>query len=202
MVDDDLNSRVQCLYTAIEATQETDISKFVPTVTSDGKHVCFYHDWRGGRSDPELDNTIHILIYNIANLKDLLEKWADQNGKDKTRVYAAFKNSLALRIIKDLSNNHRHGYNPRKLGNSRRSPRVDNITTVMQMTTKPEKGSLVSLTFDGQGVPRVAGSGTAKVIITGDILDRDGNKIGDLHKTLLEAVEVWESVLDDYDVKL
>ena len=202
MVDDDLIARIQCLYAAIKATEETDISRFMPTVISDGKRVCFYHDWRGGRSDAELANTIHILIYNIANLKDLLMKWADKNGKDKTKVYDAFKKSLALRIIKDLSNNDRHGYNPRKPGNSRKSPRVDNITTVIQLTTGPEKGSTVRLTVDLQGVPRAAGSGTAKVIITGDILDRNNNRIGDLHKTMLESVEVWESVLDDFDVKL
>jgi hypothetical protein len=60
----------------------------------------------------------------------------------------------------------------------------------------------MSLTFNRQGVPRIVESGTAKVIITGDILDRDGNKIGELHKTVLEAVKVWESVLDEFDVKL
>lgn len=201
MIRDDLISRVQRLHTAIGATEETDIGSFLPTVTCDGKRVCFYQDWRGGRSDAELANTIHTLIYNIANLKDLLKKWAVQSGKATIKVDDAFKNSLALRIIKDLSNNDRHGYDPKKPGNSGRSPRVDNITTVMQMTTKSEKGSFVSLTFNRHGVPRMAGSGTAKVIITGDILDRDGNKIGDLHKTALEAIEVWESLLDDFDVK-
>ena len=201
MMHDDLISRVQRLHAAIGATEETDITRFMPTVTSDGKRVCFYQDWRGGRSDAELANTIHISIYNIANLKDLLRKWAVQNGRAATKVDDAFKNSLALRIIKDLSNNDRHGYDPRKPGNSARSPRVDNITTVMQMTTTPEKGSFVSLTLNRHGVPRMAGSGTAKVIITGDILDRDGNKIGDLHKTALEAIEAWESVLDDFNMR-
>jgi hypothetical protein len=201
MIEDDLISRVQCLYTAIGAIEETDISKFMPTVTFDGKRVCFYQDWRGGRSDAELDNAIHILIYNIANLRDLLKKWTDQNGKATTEVDDAFKNSLALRIMQDLSNNHRHGYDPKRHSHSGRSLRVNGITTVMQMTTKPEKCSIVSLTFNRYGVPRVAGSGTAKVIITGDILDRNNNKIGDLHKTMLEAVEVWESVLDGFDVK-
>jgi hypothetical protein len=202
MIDDDLNSRVRCLYTAVGATEETDISKFMPMVTSDGKRVCSYYDWRDGRSDAELDNAIHILIYDIANLRDLLTKWADQNGKARTKVDDAFEKSLALRIMQDLSNNHRHGYDPTRHSHSGKSPRLDNITTVMEMTTNPEEGSVVSLTVDRQGVPRVAGSGTAKVIITGDILDRDGNKICDLRKTMLEAVEVWESVLDDFDVKL
>ena len=202
MIDDDLISRVQRLHAAIGATEETDVSKFMPTVISDGKRVGFYQDWSGGRSNAELTNAMHILIYNIANLKDLLKKWVVHNGKAKTKVDDAFKRSSALKIIKDLSNNDRHGYDPKKRGNSGKSPRVDNINTVMQMTPKPEKGSSMSLTFNHQGIPRTAGSGTAKVIITGDILDRDGNKIGDLHKTVLEAIKAWESVLDEFDVKL
>ena len=202
MIHDDLNSRVQRLYTAIEATQETDIGKFMPIVTSDGKRVCFYHDWRGGRSDAELDNAIHILIYNIANLRYLLKKWAAQNTKVTAKVDEAFENSLALRIMQDLSDNHRHGYNPQRNNKSGKSPRVDNLDTVMQMTTEPKKGSTVRLTVDHQGRPLPAGSGTAKVITTGDILDKDNNKVGDLRKTMLEAVEVWENVLDGLGVKL
>lgn len=202
MANDDLISRVQRLYISIEATVETDISKFMPKVINDGYRIGFYQDWSGGRSDAELVNSAHMLIYNIANLKDHLKKWAVRNGKDKTKVDAAFKGSQALKIIKDLSNNDRHGYNPKKRGNSGKSPRVDKINTIMQMTTKPEKGSFVSLTLNRQGVPQIAGSGAARVIITGDILDRYGNKIGDLHKTALEAVKVWESVLGDFGVKV
>ena len=45
-------------------------------------------------------------------------------------------------------------------------------------------------------------SSMAKVIITGDILDRNGNKIGDLYESLLEACEVWQKVLGEFGVKL
>ena len=72
----------------------------------------------------------------------------------------------------------------------------------MQLTTKAEKSSSVGLTFAPQEVPKVLGDGTAKVIIPGDILDRDGNNIGNLYKTVLEAAEAWESVLGDFGVKL
>lgn len=201
MTNDDLISRVQRLYVAIRATEETDISKFTSTAISDGSRVGFYQDWSGGRNDAELANTANMLIYSIANLKDALKKWCVRNGKDKTEVDNAFKNSQALKIIKDLSNNDRHGYDPKKAGNSGKSPRVDRITSIMRMTTKPEKGSFVSLTLNRQGVPQIAGSGTAKVMITGDILDGAGNKIGDLYETALEGVRIWESVLGDFGVK-
>jgi len=202
MPSDELRIRIQRIYEAVDEVVETDISKFMPKVIKDDKRIGFYQDWSGGRSEAEVENIAHILIYNVANLKDHLRKWADNNGKDKSKANAAFRASQALKIIKDLSNNDRHGYDRAKKGNSGKSPRIDKINTIMRMTTKPEKGSFVSLTFDRQGVPKITGSGNAKVIITGDILDRDGNKIGDLYDTLLEAINVWERVLSEFDVKI
>ena len=60
MADDDLVFRVQRLYTAIGAVEETDISKFIPKVINDGHRVGFYQDWSGGRSDAELANTVNL----------------------------------------------------------------------------------------------------------------------------------------------
>jgi hypothetical protein len=70
------------------------------------------------------------------------------------------------------------------------------------MISKPEKESSISLTLNRNGVPKIVGLDMAKVIITGNILDRNGNKIGDLYKTLLEACEVWQKVLGKFGVKL
>lgn len=201
MAIDDLIHRVQRIYEAIEAVQEHDISKFMPKVINDGHRGGFYQDWSGGLSEATITNIAHSLIHNIANLRDNLKKWATHNGKDKTKVDAAFHNSPALRVIMDLSDNDKHGYPPRNGGYSGKSPRVDKVKRIMQMTTKAEKGSSVRLIFTSNGVPRVSGDGTAKVIISGDILDRDGNNIGDLYNTALEAVEVWQSVLSDFGVK-
>lgn len=202
MQNNDLIFRVKRLYTAVKATEETDISKFLPKVINDGHRKGFYQDWSGGLSEAEITNTAYSLIYNIAHFDTILKKWANKNDQNKTKVNDMFNSSLALQIIKDLSNYDKHPYPPRDGGHSGKSPRVDKINTILQMTTKPEKGSFVSLTFNRQGIPQIAGSGTAKVIITGDILDKDGIKIGDLHKTALEAVEAWENILGDFGVKL
>jgi len=202
MPSDELTLRIQRIYEAVGAVVETDISKFMPKTIKDGKRIGFYQDWSGGRSDAEIENIAHILMYNVANLKEHLRKWADNNGKDKAKVNASFKDSQALKIIKDLSNNDRHGYSPEKKGNSGKSPRIEKINTIMQMTTKPEKGSAMRLTFDQQGVPKITGSGDAKVIITGDIIDRDGNKIGDLYGTLLKAINDWEKLLIDFGLNV
>ena len=202
MPNDDLKGRIERIYEAVNAVVETDISKFMPKVIKDGNRIGFYQDWSGGLSSAEIENIAHILIYNVANLKEHLRGWAERNGKDKTKVKVAFKGSQELKIIKDLSNNDRHGYDPKRRGNSGKSPRIDNINTIMRMTTKPEKGSFTGLTLNRQGVPKIIGDGNAKVIITGDILDRDGNKIGDLYETLLKAISDWEKVLREFGVQI
>ena len=202
MRNDDLFLRVKRLYAAIKASEETEISKFLPKVINDGRRKGFFQDWSGGLTDAEVTNIAQSLIYIIAHFNAPLKKWADQNGKDKTKVDHMANSSLALQIIKDLSNYDKHAYPPRNGGHSGKSPRTDEFRRVMQMTTKPVKNSFVALTFTAQGVPKVSGDGTAKVVVSGDILDKDGNNIGDLHETALEAVKAWESVLSDFGVKL
>jgi hypothetical protein len=92
MANDDLIFRIQRLYAAIGATEETDIGKFKARVINDGRLRGIYQDWSGGLSDEELSNIAHSLIHNIANLKGHLRKWAHRNGKDKIKVDDAFNN--------------------------------------------------------------------------------------------------------------
>jgi hypothetical protein len=202
MSADDLVLRVQRLYAAVGTSEETDISKFAPKVINDSHRIGFYQDWSGELSEAGVANIAHSLIHNIAGLRDNLKKWAARNGKDETQVDAAFNNSEALKIIMDLSNNDKHGYPPRNGGYSGKSPKVDRVKRTLRMTTKPEKGSSIRLTFTWDGIPKVSGDGTAKVIISGDILDGDDHKIGDLYETALEAIKVWEGVLSAFSVKL
>lgn len=202
MRNDDLILRVKRLYGAIKASEEIEMSKFLPKVINDGRRKGFFQDWSGGLTEAEVTNIAQSLIYSIAHFDAPLKKWADQNGKDKTKVDHMFNSSLALQIIKDLSNYDKHPYPPRNGGHSGKSPRIDKFRRVMQMTTKPARNSFVALTFTAQGVPKVSGDGTAKVVVSGDILDKDGNKIGNLHETALEAVKAWEDILSDFDVKL
>jgi len=149
MIKDELTNRIKRIYTAVDAVVETDISKLKPKIIKHGKRTGFYQDWTGGRSNAEIENNAHILIHNVASLKDHLKKWAKNNGKDKNKVDDAFNNSQVLRIIQDLWNNDKHGYPPRDGGYSGMSPRVDKINTIMRMTTKPEKGSSIGSLMRG-----------------------------------------------------
>ena len=205
MGTDDLIFRVQRMYAAVGAVEEADVSKFMAQEIDDGHRRGFYQDWSGGLSKEEMTNIAQSLIANMASLENHLKKWAHHNGKDEMKVEDAYKSSSALKVIKDLWNNDKHGYNSQRVGDSGLSPRVGEIYSTLRLTVGgSEKPSAVWVTMSPQGVPKKSesGSGTAKVVISGDIIDRDGNKIGNLHDTALEAVEVWENVLDGLGVKL
>ncbi|MBU2536487.1 MAG: hypothetical protein ABIK32_01390 [Chloroflexota bacterium] len=154
MVSDDLTDRINRIFAAVGAVQETDISKFKPKVIKDGHRVGFYQDWMAELNDADVANFAISLINNIASLEYHLKKWADRNGQDKTIVEKAFANTQELKIIHDLWNNEKHGYPPRKPSKSGLCPRVDKFNRILQMTTKPEKGSSMRLTFNMQGIPQ------------------------------------------------
>lgn len=56
------------------------------------------------------------------------------------------------------------------------------------------------MTLGPAGVPRIAGDGTGVAVITGDVVDEDGNAIGDLHEIELRAVKSWEVLLKELGV--
>jgi len=191
----ELTQRVRRIYSSINAVEETDPNKLKATVITTDKCIGVFQDFRGGLDDAELSNLAHTLIHNIANLRDLLRKWAVQNGKGKEKIDEAFTQSLELKIIQDLSNNDKHGYPPRDGGLSGECPQLVDINRVMQLKTQAKKGSCIGMTLGAGGVPKFFGDGTAKAVITGDVVDKENNRIGDLHEMAAKAVKVWEQLL-------
>lgn len=197
---DDLIQRIKRIYAAIDALAELDLTKLPAKMIRSPRVVGVIQDFAGGLSPEDMANIAHTAIHNIANLQDHLRKWAAHNGRDKSRVNATFAKSQPLRIIQDLSNNDKHGY-PRRDGDySGVAPQVLDIRRVMQLTTGAEAGSRVVMTLGRGGVPKVSGTkgGGARAVITGEVVDEDGNAVGDLHDIQTRAVEAWEALLEEF----
>lgn len=190
--------RISRIYSAVCAIEEDDPKKIKATVVQTDKINFIYQDFRGGLSDDELSNQAHSVINNIANLRDHLRRWAAHNGQDKTEVDNTFDNSLDLKIIQDLSNNDKHGYPPRDGGHSGKCPQLIEINRVMLMQTQAKKGSMIAMTMSADGVPKFIGDGTAKAVVTGDVVDSNNNRIGDLYDIVNKAVEAWEQLLIEF----
>lgn len=203
MGHDDLTARVRRIYAAISASVEADVNKFLATVIDRQNFTSIYQDFSGGLREEEISNLAHMALSNIASLRDHLIKWAGANGKDPQRVWDTFHDSIPLRIVQDLFNNDKHGYPPKDgRGNSGVAPMLAEVNRVMRLKTKPRAGSGVMLTLGPGGRPVVSGDGTASVVVTGQVVDKDGKVLGDLYDIELKAVEAWENLLTEYGVQL
>ncbi|MFZ4729504.1 MAG: hypothetical protein ACOYMQ_12730 [Pseudanabaena sp.] len=192
---DDLNQRLDRIYAAIEAVKESDLSKIPPKIVTGEGFLAISQDFRGSLSDADLSNSAHTLIHNIANLPDHLKRWAAKNSVDKSKIDALFASNTALQIIKDLSNNDKHGYPPRNGGNSGKAPQVVEIGRMMQLSTGSEENSFVGFMITPDGQQHVSGSGSATVIVTGNVVDSEGVSIGDLYDIKLDAIDVLEKFM-------
>lgn len=197
-MDDEIHQRINRIYAAIGLIEEDDPHKLKATVIQTDKIKAVFQDFRGGFSDDDLSNQAHSVIHNIANLRDHLRRWASHHDQDKDKVGQAFNNCLELKIIQDLSDNDKHGY-PRRDGKySYLFPKLIEIKRVMRLQTQAKKGSVIGMTMGASGVPKFIGDGTAKAVVTGDVVDNDGNRIGELYDIANKAVQAWETLLLDF----
>ena len=194
MSKDELIDRLHRIYAAVDEAVEGDISKFPPKVISDAKGFALYQDFLGGLNASQVANLAHSLVHNIANLHDHLKRWARKNGHDPKRIDQALETSAPLQIIKDLSNNDKHGYPPRNGGHSGKAPKLVEAKRVMRLTTAAKAGSFVGMILTPSG-PKQIGDGSSAVIVTGQIVDADGKVVGDLYDISLQAVVAWEQEL-------
>jgi putative cofactor-binding repeat protein len=198
-MDDVILQRIRRIYAAIGAIEEDDPRKLKATVIETDKMKAMIQNFRGGLSDDELSNQVHIVIHNISSLRDYLCRWTAQNGKDKTKIDQIVNDSAEIQIILDLWNNDKHGgYPPRDGGYSGKSPQLVEINRVMCLQPQAIKGSMIGMTLNAKGFPEFFGKGTAKAVITGNVVDNANNKLGDLYEIVNKAIEAWERLLVDF----
>jgi len=222
---DEVLARLSRIYAAIEATLEGDLTNFLPQIVQNEAHFAMHQDFVGGLTPAELSNLAHSVIHNVASLRDHLRGWARESGHDLSRIDETIKSCPPLQIIMDLWDNDKHGGSRRDGGYSGKAPKIEKVERVLRlatgagsaldvaavstrgsarpsvsMTGPAESGSSVAVSFTPQGPRQVSGSGSAHVIVTGQVVDARGTVIGDLYDLEVEALKVWEQVLKDFGI--
>lgn len=130
-----------------------------------------------------------------------MKAWARSHGISEGDVHRFFLNSHNFCTVVDLWNHDKHGeYPQRKNGWSRLAPHLSNVRSVCELRTRPEKGSWIGMQTDLTGMPSVNGDGAAEVVLTADVLDKNGNGIGQAHEILRRAIDVCEASLTHFGV--
>lgn len=162
--------------------------------------VGFGWKFVGGPLFP-LINLAYSLVHQIFNLRDNLKRWAEASGQNPVRVKECFEGSKALRIMADLSNADKHGlpFSPRHKPWSGRELVLGGVERVRRIRVEPGTG-WSGFTVDASGRSRSFGQGVQDVVLTADVLDSDGNRVGDLFEIADQAIADWEELLVEFGI--
>lgn len=198
---DDLVFRLRRIYAALGEGVESDLSEFPAKVVQTPKMNFMFQDFRGGLTPEQLVNLAYSLIHQVFNLRDNLKKWAEANGRDAARVKDSFGTSESLKIMADLSNAEKHGlpFPPNHPPWSGRELRLGEVNRVMRIAAKPGTG-WTGFTVDPNGQSQSFGRGNQEVVLTADVLDPDGSRIGDVFEIAEQAISDWEKLLLEFGI--
>jgi hypothetical protein len=188
-----LNKQIELLYDSIGRTVETDITKIAPAVHASPRGVAIMQDFRGGRTDAQLENDIQLIIHNICSLEAELRGWARKGCRGVSHVEQAFQSSADLKLLFDLWNRKKHCGVDRKGGFTGRHPALTNFNAQLVLGT-PGTGagtSFYTCAPNGRQTIGTSGTGAGVVAVNADIVDEDGNYIDEFQRVAARAVDVW-----------
>lgn len=194
-MDEEIICRLERIYSALEETIKTDFAdiKQKTTITNSGSvHTI---DFNGEYTNAQLLNFAHMAISNVAALADHIKKWLRRNNKDEEIFNKLFAVSPNIMAIKDLDNNDKHGYPPRDKGLTKKSIKLMEVRRSLKISSAPP-GVTPPTTHKNSPIKIIKGD--AKVVITAQIVDEEGNHFGELHDCLISAISEYEQIKSAY----
>jgi hypothetical protein len=190
-MDEALNTQLELLYDSIGRTVETNIAKVPAKVFASRRFHAVEQDFRGGRSDRQLENDIQLLIHNICSLEAELRHWARKTCRGVSHVEEAASTSRDLKLLFDLWNRKKHRAVNRNGGYTKLNPQLTNFNAQFCLTTGNDGACSYTCTPYGKQTVRGAGG----VVTTADIVDGNGNFIAEFQKVAWRAVDVWTRLI-------
>jgi len=192
-----LEYRIRSLYQTFKEVQPADLSKFAPTFIKAPGFVFLGQDFRGGLDEVQIREKINRLLFHIAHLRDLVKGEMKKRGADPKVVDDTVKQSRDIQICIDLADRDKHGGERRHGGLSKLDPRLGEVGRVLQIATGAKRGAVAGVTYAwhaGRPVLKELG-GRNRVVFEGDVIDRHGNRVGDVMDIAERAVQAWERLL-------
>lgn len=176
--------------------------EIAPTIEVSESGFSYVQDFTGGRSQENLDADAAAIINEIMGLRDRTKAWLKNTHGDVSKVDKFIKSEPATALVHDLANTDKHAQldGPPFSGHKPRLSKVNRVVTLIydpSTGTYEQKGFFIGHGFNlktGELVSPPASVGT-EIVLDSEILDEDGNKIGELKKLLPDAIYKWEQFL-------
>ncbi len=188
-----LDLKIRQMHAALGSLASDDLSKVtVGTRQSEGVMYCSI-DFGLISTPAELANIAELTVHNIACLKDHLKVWVKSNGV-ALDVEAFVNSNQDVALLTDLWNVHKHMQLDRK-PRSGHTPSVVDLKRSLSFTTAGAPDSYVRVDLDpatGKMVIDASPGSSADLVITGDIVNERGARLGDFAEVCENACIAWE----------
>jgi hypothetical protein len=187
-----IEQKVDQMYKALKAMEVTEkLPSVKPEFKSTTGSLSVSYNFKKGTDTATAANRVSQLLANIACLKDHLKVWCTKQSKPFAGDMLIDSNK-AVAIVHDLWNLDKHG----TLDRSRSGlyPRLEDAprsTMVLKAETgKPQPKFFIPI--GGGGGPIQAKDG-ASLRIVASVVDKDGNRLGNLEDICEKAVDAWKA---------
>jgi hypothetical protein len=191
-----LDRKIKQMHEALGSLEKNDLStlEVIRGLSEDGYYVKL--DFSQNMSEEKLYNIVTLLIANIACMKDHLKAWCNRNSRSFNGDRLIDTNT-DVAIIHDLWNIDKH-LNLRSTPRSGFTPKIDNLKQALSLTTGNDDGSFAMFSMDpitGKFMQQSGNGGSVSLIISGDVIDENGTRMGDFLEICEKAVSAWEKEL-------
>ncbi|MDD5012950.1 MAG: hypothetical protein PHI45_03070 [Candidatus Pacebacteria bacterium] len=193
----DVNSRLERLYSSIDKQYESDVLEHMQTKIEkkEGDTFTMTIDFNAKLNENEDVNRINSIIAGLANLKDHLKTKLKLKGGNPQNIEDEINNDLPLQLILDLNNQEKHGY-PLLNKRSGKDPKITDISKGLS----PKPG-VIATAFIKDPITGAGHTNNMAIVITARVVDGDGNLLYYLSDLIDKTLNSWEAIIDKYNLK-
>lgn len=186
-----LDRKIQKIHAAlgVMVSDHLTTANVKPQITKTDTGFLFEMNFNQAASEIELENAATLLITNIASIKDHFKVWCENNNVP-FKGDELINHNLDVAIIHDLWNIDKHA----KL----RQPRSGFLPILQElhrgMTLSAQSTVDIPVNFSGQD-SEVTTDGSFQFIITGQVVDENGEIRGDFTDICTKAIDSWLDLL-------
>lgn len=198
-----LDRKIRQMHEALDDLKDSDLSAIKLECLSTHEGFYFKVDFSQGNTEAGLANIASLLIANIACMKDHLKVWCLKNNKvfEGENLINSDKN---VALIHDLWNTDKHA-ELNRVPRSGHCPRVQGLSQTLTLFTGTSAGSRAVFTIDprtGGIKTQTQGDGSVKLVITGQVVDEHGDRLGDFAEICEKATAAWEQELNQSGITI
>jgi len=200
---DILDRKIRQMHAALAGLATDDLSTIKPQFgEADG---CYYTkvDFNLDADEIALANAATLLITNIALMKDHLKAWCTRQGV-AFHGDALINGNQAVALIHDLWNIDKHAA-LNKPPRSGHTPKLHDLRKSLTLSAGIAAGAGAFFSMDprtGKVTTGTTGGGAVQIALVAQIIDENGNVLGDFTSICTQAIDEWAKALSAAGVQL